>query len=349
MKPKTISTILTLALTIGLCQTAAPTQAATQKLSTKKLTINVGKSATLKVKKSSKKAVWSIASGKKYIRLMAKKKASVKIKAKKAGKAKVSCKIGKKKLYCKVIVKDTVKVVESKPSEMPAVTASAKPIQSATATPDVTPTPTVTPTQTPEATKVPVRTHEPTEDRIMAEPAKYTELPTVDEEGIPFGYISSNRIYYFLGTPILRKEIEKLSLTFHANVPKDVLGSFDLSEKQNGSVMAWYTDEDQDGLYEMTIGQLGGVVANPNSSFLFADMSYVTGLEELYTTGVTDMSYMFYRYRFGKAFTMKNVKSAVLMFRWMYEPGVQYAYVTNQETKDYLKKQLPESMIIVEN
>ena len=58
--------------------------------------------------------------------------------------------------------------------------------------------------------------------------------------------------------------------------------------------MAWYTDVDNDGLYEMTVGQDGGVVANPNSSYLFADMSWITGLENLYTTGVTDMSYTFH-------------------------------------------------------
>ena len=109
MKTKNIAMILTLALTAGLCQTAAPSQAATPKLSTKKLTIKVGKTAALKVKKTSKKAKWSIVSGKKNIRLTAKKKTSVKVKAVKAGKAKISCKIGKKKLICKVSVKSDIK------------------------------------------------------------------------------------------------------------------------------------------------------------------------------------------------------------------------------------------------
>ena len=109
MRTKNIAMILTLALTAGLCQTAAPSQAATPKLSTKKLTMKVGKTAALKVKKTSKKAKWSIVSGKKNIRLTAKKKTSVKVKAVKAGKAKISCKIGKKKLVCKVSVKSDIK------------------------------------------------------------------------------------------------------------------------------------------------------------------------------------------------------------------------------------------------
>lgn len=109
MRTKNIAMILTLALTAGLCQTAAPSQAATPKLSAKKLTMKVGKTAALKVKKTSKKAKWSIASGKKNIRLTSKKKTSVKVKAVKVGKAKISCKIGKKKLVCKVSVKSDIK------------------------------------------------------------------------------------------------------------------------------------------------------------------------------------------------------------------------------------------------
>ena len=109
MRTKNIAMILTLALMAGLCQTAAPSQAATPKLSAKKLTIKIGKTAALKVKKTSKKAKWSIASGKKNIRLTSKKKTSVKVKAVKVGKAKISCKIGKKKLICKVSVKSDIK------------------------------------------------------------------------------------------------------------------------------------------------------------------------------------------------------------------------------------------------
>ncbi|MBS6821400.1 MAG: hypothetical protein KH210_07355 [Roseburia sp.] len=47
MRTKNIAMILTLALTAGLCQTAAPSQAATPKLSAKNLTIKVGKTFVL--------------------------------------------------------------------------------------------------------------------------------------------------------------------------------------------------------------------------------------------------------------------------------------------------------------
>ena len=367
MRTKNIAMILTLALTAGLCQTAAPSQAATPKLSAKKLTIKVGKTAALKVKKTSKKVKWSIVSGKKNIRLTAKKKTSVKVKAVKAGKAKIACKIGKKQLVCKVTVYGPIPPCVI-PTQGLAVTASAAP----TATVE----PTSTPTQTPEVTKVPVRTHEPTENRIMAEPAKYTELPSEDENGLPISRYYTNKRYYFFGTDVLRKDIEELTFSSSDKVPEEAVQSFDLSEKQNKSVMAWYTDKDKNGLYEMTIGQDKGVVANSNSAYLCCDVGRVDGIENLYTTGVKDMSYMFFQYRadapsekavldlednfdtsavenmdgmfwytshmfsaitlrLGKAFQFDNVKSSVLAFQ-LGESSNNKILVSKQEQKNFI-------------
>ena len=367
MRTKNIAMILTLALTAGLCQTAAPSQAATPKLSAKKLTIKIGKTAALKVKKTSKKAKWSIASGKKNIRLTSKKKTSVKVKAVKVGKAKISCKIGKKKLVCKVTVYGPIP---------PCVIPTQSPTMTASETPTATVEPTSTPTQTQEVTKVPVRTHEPTENRIMAEPAKYTELPSEDENGLPISRYYTNKRYYFFGTDVLRKDIEELTFSSSDKVPEEAVQSFDLSEKQNKSVMAWYTDKDKNGLYEMTIGQDKGVVANSNSAYLCCDVGRVNGIENLYTTGVKDMSYMFFQYRadapfekaeldlgdnfdtsavenmdgmfwytshmfsaitlrLGKAFQFDNVKSSVLAFQ-LGESSNNKILVSKLEQKNFI-------------
>ena len=367
MRTKNIAMILTLALTAGLCQTAAPSQAATPKLSAKKLTMKVGKTAALKVKKTSKTAKWSIVSGKKNIRLTAKKKTSVKVKAVKVGKAKISCKIGKKKLVCKVTVYGPIP---------PCVIPTQSPTMTASETPTATVEPTSTPTQTPEVTKVPVRTHEPTENRIMAEPAKYTELPSEDENGLPISRYYTNKRYYFFGTDVLRKDIEELTFSSSDKVPEEAVQSFDLSEKQNKSVMAWYTDKDKNGLYEMTIGQDKGVVANSNSAYLCCDVGQVDGIENLYTTGVKDMSYMFFQYRadapfekaeldlgdnfdtsavenmdgmfwytshmfsaitlrLGKAFQFDNVKSSVLAFQ-LGESSNNKILVSKLEQKNFI-------------
>ena len=286
MRTKNIAMILTLALTAGLCQTAAPSQAATPKLSAKKLTIKIGKTAALKVKKTSKKAKWSIASGKKNIRLTAKKKTSVKVKAVKAGKAKISCKIGKKKLICKVTVYGPIPPCVV-PTQSPTVTASVAPTQSPTVTASATPTatvaPTSTPTQTPgyeiktKNTPGPVAEY----DCLQVDPIEYKSYFDLQQGGA--GVLWCEEMKFF-GTNIWRNEIEQIRIVKSKEVPENVIGSFDLSEKKNGSVMGWYTDEDNDGKYEVCIGQDGGVVANANSAYLFSDIVNIEAVSYTHLT-----------------------------------------------------------------
>ena len=336
MKTKNIAMILTLALTAGLCQTATPSQAATPKLSTKNLTMKVGKTAVLKVKKTSKKAKWSIVSGKKNIRLTAKKKTSVKVKAVKAGKAKISCKIGKKKLVCKVTVYGPIPPCVV-PTQSPIVTASAAPTQqptqsptvTASATPTATVVPTSTPTQTPTLTldyeMKTINTPGPVADYdcLKVEEGDYKSYFVPDAPGS----ITCLKIKFF-GTDIWRTDIEQIIISDSNKVPKEALGQFDLSEKQNGSVMAWYTDKDNDGKYEMTIGQNGGVVANVNSSYLFSTIQneeenepFLVGIENLDTSHVEDMRSMFYysedgtkEFDLGDEFDTSHVKDITDMF-----------------------------------
>ena len=334
MRTKNIVMILSLALTAGLCQTAAPSQAATPKLSAKKLTMKVGKTATLKVKKTSKKAKWSIASGKKNIRLTAKKKTSVRVKAVKAGKAKISCKIGKKKLFCKVTVYGPIPpcVVST---QSPIVTASAAPTQQPTHSPAVTASATVAPTSTPTQTPIVTPNYEiktintpgPVADYdcLQVEPAGYKSY--FNGEDVIIGAPWCKEIKFF-GTDIWRNEIEQIIISDSNKVPKEALGQFDLSEKQNGSVMAWYTDKDNDGKYEMTIGQNGGVVANVNSSYLFSSIKneeenepFLVGIENLDTSHVESMRAMFYfskdgtkEFDLGDQFDTSNVKDISNMF-----------------------------------
>ena len=73
----------------------------------------------------------------------------------------------------------------------------------------------------------------------------------------------------FLGGTLKRNKIETITMMNTKTVPSNAIGSWDVSEKQNGSIKAWYTDTNNNGLYELYIGQDGGVRANPNSSNLF--------------------------------------------------------------------------------
>lgn len=103
---KSMSYVLTAALLLGVAIPSSPAAAkkTAPKLSAKKISIKVGQKKTIKVKNTSKKAKWSVKSGKKVVTLSNKKKKSVVVKGKKAGKATVLAKIGKKKLTCKVTV-----------------------------------------------------------------------------------------------------------------------------------------------------------------------------------------------------------------------------------------------------
>ena len=85
---------------------APSVEAKSLRLSSKKVTLTVGKSKTIKVR-GAKKVTWKVTSGRKVIRLSAKTRTSVKITAKKSGSAKVQAKAGKKKISCKVTVKQS--------------------------------------------------------------------------------------------------------------------------------------------------------------------------------------------------------------------------------------------------
>ena len=99
----------------------------------------------------------------------------------------------------------------------------------------------------------------------------------------------------FLNGPIKKEEIESIKFETSKNVPEGVIGSFDVSQEQNESIMAWYKDSDKNNLYELYIGQDGGVKANSNSSYLFQYLSKITVLDlsNLDTSNVTNMEEMF--------------------------------------------------------
>jgi len=99
----------------------------------------------------------------------------------------------------------------------------------------------------------------------------------------------------FWGGNILNTDVESITITNTKKVPENVLGSWDVTEAQDGSVMAWYTDTDNDRLYELYIGGEGGVKANPDSSWAFAYFTNVETMDLKYldTSNVTNMSYMF--------------------------------------------------------
>lgn len=104
VKVMALSLALTMAVPVSvpMSQTAIA-EAASVKLSAKKKTLTVGKSYTLKISGTKKKASWS--SSKKSVATVSSKG---KVTAKKAGTATITAKVGGKKYTCKVTVKNPV-------------------------------------------------------------------------------------------------------------------------------------------------------------------------------------------------------------------------------------------------
>lgn len=151
---KSMSYVLTAALLLGVALPSSPAAAKKKapKLSAKKISIKVGQKKTIKVKNASKKAKWSVKTGKKVVTLSKKKKNSVVVKGKKAGKATVLAKIGKKKLTCKVTVtkKSDIKTTPTPPTKTDIGTSGASATPTATATASAsTGTETASPSPTP--------------------------------------------------------------------------------------------------------------------------------------------------------------------------------------------------------
>ena len=157
-KSKFMAILLTLVLTLSMANGLVfNVSAASPKLNKKKVTITVGKTVKLKVKKNKakKKVKWKSAN-KKIVKVTKKGK----IKGIKPGKTVVTAKVGKKKLKCKVKV--VAKKQTTKPTVKPTVPATTKaPVQT---------------TQAPVTTKAPVQTTQV--ETTTKTPVQTTQAPT---------------------------------------------------------------------------------------------------------------------------------------------------------------------------
>lgn len=100
---------------------------------------------------------------------------------------------------------------------------------------------------------------------------------------------------YFLKTKLKKDTIESINILNTITIPSDSLGSYDVSELNNKSIMLWYMDIDSNNLYEVYIGSTGNVRANINSSKLFANLTNLHDMDLSYldTTDMVNASNMF--------------------------------------------------------
>ena len=96
---------------------------------------------------------------------------------------------------------------------------------------------------------------------------------------------------------ITKESVESIEFLPTLEVGEETIGSWDASYNKDGTVIAWYTDSDNNDLYELYIGGIGEVEAPIDSSSLFRNFSNVTSItfnDYFNTQNVTNMSAMFY-------------------------------------------------------
>ena len=98
--------------------------------------------------------------------------------------------------------------------------------------------------------------------------------------------------------PAYKEKIKTINFGKKINIPDDAIESWDIGVNQNGDVMAYITqNEDDNTMYDLYIQGDGCLYANANSEFLFANLKGVDSINNidiLNTSKVIDMNNMFY-------------------------------------------------------
>ena len=99
----------------------------------------------------------------------------------------------------------------------------------------------------------------------------------------------------YLGSTITKNKIETISFKLGKEEPEGTVASFDASEKQDESIIGYYTDVDGNGLYELTFLSEEKIAANKNANYLFDHLISLKSIEfdNFSTWGVTTMRGMF--------------------------------------------------------
>ena len=156
---------------------------------------------------------------------------------------------------------------------------------------------------------------------------------------------SMNGTVNTMGDPVMKQYTSGTSTDYHnrkykskvtsivtkdnLEIPSTAIEYWDVSAAGDGSVIAYIEDDGSgNGTYKVTIGGQGGIIANPNSSYLFGAISSNNGFSSLEivdftyldTSQVTNMSFMFYNCSslaniiFGDSFDTSNVTNMYYMF-----------------------------------
>ena len=99
----------------------------------------------------------------------------------------------------------------------------------------------------------------------------------------------------YLRSNVAKNKIESIKFVKGQVQTRGIIEQFDASKAEDSSIIGYYTDEDGNGMYELTISSEVKIEANSNSSRLFSALSNVKEIkfENFDTSQVTDMSSMF--------------------------------------------------------
>ena len=108
---------------------------------------------------------------------------------------------------------------------------------------------------------------------------------------------SNSNGYNYLNGKINSTKIS--TITFkqgkESDITADIKSEFDASVKRDGSIMGYYTDDNNDGMYDLIFMSEEPIYANKDSSNLFYYLTNLTSIDlsNFKTDGVKDMEYMF--------------------------------------------------------
>ncbi len=90
------------------------------------------------------------------------------------------------------------------------------------------------------------------------------------------GTTGASTTTFFNSGPIMKESVETINFAPTLEVGENAIGYWDASYNKDGTVIAWYTDNDSNNLYELTIGCIGKVYTPSYSTALFMNFKKLT-------------------------------------------------------------------------
>lgn len=124
--------------------------------------------------------------------------------------------------------------------------------------------------------------------------------------------------------PIYNDKIATISFTKNKDISNNKVVSWDLSEKQDKSIMGWLVvSKDNSALYDLYINSDGLIQANPDSSYLFYDLPATKEInfDNFDTSEMINMNYMFRETAVTHLDLTTFDTSKVTNMEWTFEGG----------------------------